>query len=190
MKARGTRLPGLDSNCGLPCDAAAYSINFTGFLKTSALGLPDGVAVGQTQPQVSTLNDLTGTIVANAGLVPGGTDGAIAAYVTDDTDLMVDADGYFAPPGTGGLSFYALTPCRVIDTRQRWRAAVHGRADRDMCQQSLRTAGLGRGLRFNATMLPQGPLDYLTLWPDRSNSRRSRRLTPKMGHHLELSGCP
>ena len=59
----------------------------------------------------------TGTNVANAALVPAGTQGAIATYVTDNTDLMIDVNGYFAAPGSGGLSFYALTPCRVIDTR-------------------------------------------------------------------------
>ena len=39
-------------------------------------GLPDGVAVRTTRPVVSTLNDLTNTIVANAAMVPAGTDGA------------------------------------------------------------------------------------------------------------------
>ena len=43
---------------------------------------------------------------------------AIATYATDNTDLVVDINGYFAAPGTGGLSLYPLTPCRVIDTRQ------------------------------------------------------------------------
>ena len=42
---------------------------------------------------------------------------AIATYATNDTDLVIDVNGYFAASGSGGLSFYALTPCRVIDTR-------------------------------------------------------------------------
>ena len=56
---------------------------------------------GEAQPTVSTLNDPTGTVVANAALVPAGADGAIATYVTDNTDLLIDVDGYFAPPVIG-----------------------------------------------------------------------------------------
>jgi hypothetical protein len=111
--------PVQQGNCGLPASAAAYSFNFTVIPKTSS-----GVAYltvwpqGQMRPVVSTLNDLTNTIVANAALVPaGGNGGSIATYATNDTHLVIDVDGYFAPPGTGGLSFYPLTPCRVVDTR-------------------------------------------------------------------------
>ena len=39
-------------------------------------------------------------------------------YPTDDTNLAIDVNGYFAPTGTGGLSLYVLTPCRVLDTRK------------------------------------------------------------------------
>ena len=73
---------------------------------------------GQKPPNpVSTLNNLTGTIVANAALVPAGTGGEITVYPSNDTDLVIDTNGYFAPAGSGGLSLYPATPCRVIDTR-------------------------------------------------------------------------
>ena len=54
---------------------------------------------GRTRPAVSTLNDLTNTIVANAAMVPAGTGGAMATYATNDTDLVIDINGYFAPSG-------------------------------------------------------------------------------------------
>ena len=41
----------------------------------------------------------------------------VSAYATNDTDLIIDINGYFAPAGTGGLSLYTVAPCRVIDTR-------------------------------------------------------------------------
>ena len=72
---------------------------------------------GGTRPVVSTLNDLTGTIVANAALVPAGTGGEVSVYPSNDTNVVIDINGYFAAPGPGGLSLYAVTPCRVIDTR-------------------------------------------------------------------------
>ena len=49
---------------------------------------------GGTTPLVSTLNDVDASIVANAAIVPAGTDGSINSYVTD---LMLDISGYFAP---------------------------------------------------------------------------------------------
>src|ERR1035441_4807832 len=73
---------------------------------------------GQSRPLVSTLNDVPGTIIANAAIVPAGSSGDISAYPSNDTDLVIDINGYFAAPGTGGLSLYAAAPCRIIDTRK------------------------------------------------------------------------
>ena len=48
-------------------------------------------------PLVSTLNDLSGTIVANAAIVPAGSNGAVSVFVYDTTNLIIDINGYFAP---------------------------------------------------------------------------------------------
>jgi hypothetical protein len=67
---------------------------------------------------VSTLNAYNpGTVVANAAIVPAGTNGAINVWVTDTTDLVLDINGYFAPRGNNGLLLYPVSPCRVADTR-------------------------------------------------------------------------
>jgi hypothetical protein len=52
---------------------------------------------GAPQPVVSTLNAFKGQVVANAAIVPSGTDGAIAVYVTNTTDVVIDTNGYFGP---------------------------------------------------------------------------------------------
>ena len=58
---------------------------------------------GQSQPLVSTLNSLDGSIVANAAIVPAGAlGGAVSVFVTDDTDVIIDINGYFAPAGSPG----------------------------------------------------------------------------------------
>ena len=61
---------------------------------------------GQTRPLVSTLNDVPGTIIANAAIVPAGTSGDVSVYPSNDTDVIIDINGYFAPAGPGGLSLY------------------------------------------------------------------------------------
>ena len=48
---------------------------------------------------VSTLNAPTGTVTANAALVPAGTGGDIEVFPSNDTDLVIDVNGYFAAPG-------------------------------------------------------------------------------------------
>jgi hypothetical protein len=160
--------PVLQSSCGLPNNAVAYSFNFTVVPKTSA-----GVAYltvwpqGQMRPVVSTLNDGTNTFVANAALVPGGTNDQIATYATNDTDLVIDTNGYFAPPGNGGLSFYPLTPCRVIDTRHTGNGQpFSGELTVNVQSSPCGPPATSQGYVFNATVVPQGQLSFLTLWPD------------------------
>src|SRR6202044_3829432 len=119
---------------------------------------------GQTQPLVSTLNVPTGTITANAAIVPAGTAGSINTFVTDNTDMVIDIDGYFAPAGPGGLSLYTLAPCRVLDTRtvgagQPFSGALNVNVSGSAC--SIPTAA--QAYVFNATVVPSGALGYLTM---------------------------
>ena len=41
----------------------------------------------------------------------------VTFYASNPTDFFVDINGYFAPPVPGGLNFYTVTPCRLVDTR-------------------------------------------------------------------------
>lgn len=101
----------LSSACNVPSTAQAYSLNFTVVPPgKTPLNYITTYPSGAAQPLASPLNDLTGTIVANAAIVPAGTGGAVSVYTYSATDLVIDINGYFAPPGTGGLSLYNLTP--------------------------------------------------------------------------------
>jgi hypothetical protein len=50
-----------------------------------------------TQPLVSTLNSYDGSVLANAAIVPAGTNGAIDVFVMGQTQVILDINGYFAP---------------------------------------------------------------------------------------------
>jgi hypothetical protein len=95
--------------CGVPL-AAAYSINVT-VIPQGPLGYLTVWPTGQPQPRVSTLNASAGQIVANAAIVPAGTGGDINIFVTDATDVVVDINGYYAPPGdlNGNTALGVLT---------------------------------------------------------------------------------
>ena len=152
--------------CGIPGTAQAYSMNFTVIPKNSQpLSYLTIWPSGLSRPVVSTLNDPTGTIVANAGIVPAGTGGDISAYATADTDLVIDINGYFAPAATNGLSLFSMWPCRSLDTRGG-SGVFSGTLPVDIVD-SLCGVGYGSlAYVFNATVLPSGPLGYLTLWPN------------------------
>src|SRR5215469_4557599 len=95
------------STCSIPSTALAYSLNFT-VVPPGLLGYLSVWPTGQSQPLVSTLNDLTGTVVANAPIVPVGTSGSINVYGSSATDLIIDINGYYAASfGTpaGGYEF-------------------------------------------------------------------------------------
>jgi YVTN family beta-propeller protein len=158
--------PVLSSNCNIPGSAQAYSMNFTVVpYNGEPLGYLTVWPQGTQRPVVSTLNNLTATIVANAAVVPAGTGGGIAAYPSGNTQLVADIDGYFAAPGPGGLSLYTEAPCRVLDTR-KGDGAFSGELTVNVVGSACTPPSTAQAYVFNATVVPQGSLGYLTLWPD------------------------
>ncbi len=82
------------------------------------LGYLTAWPTGENQPLVvQTMNSPDGQVKANAAIIPGGDNGAVSFYPSDNTNLIVDIDGYFIPVNGGGDDLFSLTPCRVIDTR-------------------------------------------------------------------------
>src|SRR5258708_36023001 len=73
---------------------------------------------GQTLPGSSTLNSFDGRVKAVGAIVPAGASGTVCAYATNDTELVLDINGYFVSSSdTSALAFYPMTPCRLVDTR-------------------------------------------------------------------------
>ena len=122
---------------------------------------------GQGQPIASTLNAPTGTTTANPAMVQAGTSGEIEVLASNDTNLVIDVNGYFAPPTSvpGGLSLFTLTPCRVLDTRLT-TGAFSGTLAVNAPGNSCALPSLAQAIVMNATVVPSGPLGYLTLWPN------------------------
>ena len=57
-------------------------------------------------------------MVANAAIVPASAaNGNIKVFAYNSTDVIMDINGYFADPGQNGLTYYAVAPCRVYDSR-------------------------------------------------------------------------
>jgi hypothetical protein len=81
------------SACNIPATAGAYSLNAT-VVPPAPLGFLSLWGSG-SQPVVSTLNAVDGTIVANAALVPASNTGSVTAFASNLTHLILDINGYF-----------------------------------------------------------------------------------------------
>ena len=167
-QTRGFTIPA--SGCNIPATAQAYSLNVT-VVPPAGLGYLTIWPAGQSQPVVSTLNSSNGAILANAAIVPAGTGGGVSVFVTDATDLIVDIDGYFAPPAASALAFYPVTPCRVADTRNANgpfggpSLGAGGARSFTVPQSSCGIPSTAQAYSLNMTVVPPGPLEYLTTWP-------------------------
>ena len=126
----------------------------------------------QPQPLVSTLNANLGGVTANSAIVPAAANGDISVFVSNPSDVVINVNGYFAPPAAGGLSLFALTPCRVLDTRT---SPVHPPTASPF-DVSVALSGCGapttaQSFVLNATVVPPGPFGFLTLWPRVQHNR-------------------
>jgi len=86
--------------------------------------------------------------------------------VTNSSDLVIDVNGYFAPPDVGGLSLFNLAPCRVVDTRNPpGSPPFNGAIDVNVGASPCGAPSAARSYVLNATVVPPAPLGFLTLWP-------------------------
>lgn len=168
----GTLQPGVERdyaippNCGVPSYATAYSFNVTVLPTQGNLPYLTVWPQGESMPNTSTLNDYTGTIVANAAIVPAGPNNTTAFEpFQKPTDLLLDVNGYFAPAGASGLNMYPAAPCRVLDTRLSG-SGFSGPMPVNVVGSPCAPPANAMAYIFNATVVPPGPMLFLTLWPD------------------------
>jgi len=172
--------PGACSAAPVPsnADVQAYSLNVTVVPKRTLSWLTVAPSSSSVNQSVSTLNSYDGRTKANAVIVPANTSDnnrAIGVYATDDTDVIIDMNGYYVPESTSSsLAFYPLPPCRAVDTRDASRAnglgtpAVQAGQTRSFSLQSsgCNLPNTAQAYALNFTAVPRSSrLAYLTVWP-------------------------
>jgi hypothetical protein len=87
------------SSCGIPNTAQAYSLNMTAVVPSGgSLVYLTAYPAGNALPVASTLNAVNGGVVGSAAIVPGNiSSGDMSVYASNNTDLVIDINGYFAP---------------------------------------------------------------------------------------------
>jgi probable HAF family extracellular repeat protein len=183
----------LPAPCGtIPSTAQAYSFNVAAVSHAGAVDYVTLWPSGATKPYVATLDDPEGSILANAAIVPAGTSSggvSVFNFGPATTDVVIDMNGYFAPPVTSGLRFYPVSPCRLVDTRG-FLAGFNGISPfsgpsiatggtltipvQSAAEASANTTPAPCGVipssaqayALNITVVPQGgAVDYISLWP-------------------------
>jgi hypothetical protein len=163
------------SSCHLPEApeevGGAFSVNVTVIPKG---GRPVGhVTVWGTSlqnpdtPITSTVNAPTAAVTANAAIITvnPGTGGSLSVFSSDEADLIIDVNGYFAFSQLvpGGLSLYTLPPCRILDTRPT--GEFQGEHTVTVTTgNNCSVSGSAKAYVLNATVLPVQILGELTLW--------------------------
>jgi serine protease len=183
LTAQTTReIPVLTSGCGIAANVQAYSLNITA-VPSGPLGFLTVWQSGQPRPLASTLNSANGQVVANAAIVSvAGPSPSINLFASDDTHVVIDINGFFAPPLPDdslpnlnvNLSYYPQTPCRVADTRPEsgmtgffGPPVVGAQAAREfpVLSSSCNVNPNAKAYVLNATAVPVWPLGFLTLFP-------------------------
>jgi len=87
-----------NTTCPIPSTAQAYSFNLT-VVAPAPLGFITAYPTPGPLPFAATLDWAQSLIVGNAAVVPAGTSGSVDVYANANTDLVIDINGYYAPPG-------------------------------------------------------------------------------------------
>ncbi len=102
---------------GVPTNATAVVLNVTG-TEATVPGFVTVYPTGEAMPTVSNQNLIAGQTRANLATVKLGAGGKVSIFTANGTHLVADLLGYYAPATSSAGRFTALTPARLVDTRQ------------------------------------------------------------------------
>jgi hypothetical protein len=173
---------------GIPADATAVTGNLTVTGQTAAGFLSIGPNA-MNNPTSSTLNFPLGDDRANAVTVAVGVGGALwvtyaASTMGPSADVLFDVTGYFEP-GTGGASYTALAPTRLLDTRYKTglTGSFHSHVSRYF-HVTGGTSGIpsdATAVTGNLTVTGQTTAGFLYLGPTAMNDPTSSTLNFPLG---------
>jgi YVTN family beta-propeller protein len=106
----------------VPVDALAVALNVTALDESTANSFISVFPAGDPLPRVSNISIDAGATQANLVVVRLGAGGDVSVYNSvGRSDVVVDVEGYFAPPGTAPVAgeYHSMPPLRICDTRAR-----------------------------------------------------------------------
>ena len=155
----------LEVNPQLPADAEGVIFTLTA-VPNDDNGFLTAFPCGQEVPNASNLNYKAHKPVANSVISKLG-GGRLCIYSYGETNVLVDVTGYFSSNGT--LSYQAVTPVRVVDTRSSnsyYSGRLGSRQVIEIPLQSL--SGMPSNIwaaTLNLTSLDQDERGFMTTFP-------------------------
>ena len=179
---------GVAGRGGVPTNATAVTGNLTVTQQTS-LGYLYMGPVATNNPTSSTINFPLADDRANGVTVALGAGGTLSVtYVAvpgASAQVIFDVTGYFTPDSTGA-TYHALTPARVLDSRDGYWIGLSG-ASSSHVARTFTVSGHG-GVPSNAiavtgnlTVTGQTALGYLYVGPNATNNPTSSTLNFPLG---------
>ena len=150
-----TSVPVAGSN-GVAANAVAAALNVTA-VTAGGNGYVTVFPCGETQPTASSLNFATGQTIPGAVLAKLG-GGAVCIFNSAPTHLLVDLAGSFA----ADANYSAMTPTRVLDTRQPGSVKVPAGTVVEVPLAAV-TPG-ARAVALNVTAAEPEAIGYLTVY--------------------------
>jgi hypothetical protein len=161
----------------IPDGVSAASFNVTS-VTPIASGFVTVWPCSVARPLASNLNYSRGSIDANGVIAPVDANGRACLYSHVATDIVVDITGWFGPGTTGGSGFQAITPRRLVDSRNGTGVPV----GRIRPEAPIRIQVTGAGVQtiggaaatvpanavaaaINVTSVSSPRPGYITVWP-------------------------
>lgn len=166
-ETRRFRFP--SSACRVPEGAAAYSMTIT-VVPQGTLQFLTAWPAGGVQPNVSSINSPAGRVLANSVILPASADGSIDVFAFNQTDFIIDINGYFAPDdGVNGQYYFPVTQCRASDSTASGGIYADDTARTIAVPSAAGCAGIpaaARGYAMNVTAMPGGsPMPFVSAYP-------------------------
>ncbi|MHB1770801.1 MAG: beta strand repeat-containing protein [Acidimicrobiales bacterium] len=151
---------------GVPATATAVVVNLTAAGGTTSSFLA-AYPAGGTLPTVSNLNFNAGQVIANRATVGIGTNGQIEVYNhTGSVNVDVDVEGYYGAAGSGGASFFPITPVRLTDTRVPMNGTpIAANTTEAFSLANSAIAAKATAVQTNMTVVPGTAAGFLTVYP-------------------------
>ena len=159
---------------GVPADAVGVVLNVT-VTGSTASSFVSVFPAGSDRPPTSTVNMVTGQVVANAALLGLGPNGTVTFYNNfGNTHVVVDVYGYYAASATAG--FVSLAPTRLVDTRLSGGALGPGATRRVQVTPAVPPGAAAAIL--NVTVDQPTGAGFLSLYPGSFNGTSSVNFVP------------
>ena len=151
-----TRIDVSDASTG------AFSANFVA-VNPSENGYLTAYNCTDERPTVSTVNYRAGGVVANHTIVPLDR-GDVCIYSKSATDIVIDVYGYYRS-GVDGNGFTAVTPLRLLDTRDSGRLQAGRERRIDLEALAGDDVADADAVALNVTAILAGRAGWLKIYP-------------------------